>query len=115
MAIRILVTGGTFDKEYDEINGELYFKETHLPEIFRLGRCTLDINIRTLMMVDSLELTEDDRALIARHCEKNKEEQIVITHGTDTMVQTAKIIAKKKLPKTIVMTGAMIPYKFGSF
>ena len=114
MAIRILVTGGTFDKEYDEINGELYFKETHLPEIFKLGRCTLDLNIRTLMMVDSLDLTEDDRDLIALHCDRNKEKQIVITHGTDTMVQTATVIAQKKLDKTIVMTGAMIPYKFGS-
>ena len=114
MAIRILVTGGTFDKEYDEINGELFFNETHLPEIFKLGRCTLDLNIRTLMMVDSLELTEDDRDLIARHCVNNKEKRIVITHGTDTMVQTAAVIAKKKLDKTIVMTGAMIPYKFGS-
>ena len=114
MAIRIFVTGGTFDKEYDEIHGELYFKDTHLPEIFKLGRCDLELDIRTLMMVDSLEMTDLDRALIARHCKEAEEDKIIITHGTDTMVLTAAIIAKENIAKTIVLTGAMIPYKFGS-
>lgn len=114
MAIRIFVTGGTFDKEYDMREGKLYFKDTHLPEIFKLGRCDLELNIRTLMMVDSLEMTDDDRALIARQCSTCDENKIVITHGTDTMVETAKAIAVHQLNKTIVLTGAMIPYKFGS-
>jgi L-asparaginase len=112
--IRILVTGGTFDKEYDEINGRLYFKQTHLPELFNLGRCSLDISIRTLMMIDSLEMNEDDRDIIIRACKRCKEDKIVITHGTDTMVKTAQILEEQNIPKTIVLTGAMIPIKFGS-
>ncbi len=114
MAIRVFVTGGTFDKEYDMIKGQLYFKDTHLPEIFKLGRCKLDLNIRTLMMIDSLEMTEEDRTVICLNCQKCEEEQIVITHGTDTMVKTAETIAQAHIAKTIVITGAMIPYKFGS-
>jgi L-asparaginase len=112
--IRVLVTGGTFDKEYDEINGRLYFKDTHLPELFRLGRCSLDITIRTLMMIDSLDMTDEDREIIIRACKRCKEDKIVITHGTDTMVTTAKILEAQQIPKTIVLTGAMIPIKFGS-
>jgi L-asparaginase len=112
--IRVLVTGGTFDKEYDEINGRLYFKDTHLTELFKLGRCSLDITIRTLMMIDSLEMNDIDRDIIIRACKRCKEDKIVITHGTDTMVKTAKILEAKKIEKTIVLTGAMIPIKFGS-
>ncbi len=114
MTIRIFVTGGTFDKEYDEINGRLYFKDTHLPEILKLGRCNLDVQIRTLMMIDSLEMSEMDRNTIADNCEKCEVDRILITHGTDTMVETARVIAARKIPKTIILTGAMIPYKFGS-
>ncbi len=114
MAIRLFVTGGTFDKEYDLINGKLFFKDTHLPEMFRLGRSTLDINMRTLMMVDSLEMTDEDRAMIVHNCHACPEKNIVITHGTDTMVKTAKALANGIKNKTIVVTGAMIPYKFGS-
>lgn len=114
MAIKILVTGGTFDKEYDEINGRLYFKDTHLQEILKLGRCNLDIRVRTLMMVDSLEMTDSDRALILSHCEQCEEKRILITHGTDTMEITARLLGKAGLDRTIVLTGAMVPYKFGS-
>ena len=114
MAIMVFVTGGTFDKEYDEINGKLYFKDTHLPEMFKLGRCSVDLRIRTLMMIDSLEMTEDDREVIIRQCKRCEEERIIITHGTDTMTKTAKALEKEKISKTIVLTGAMIPYKFGS-
>lgn len=110
----LFVTGGTFDKEYDEINGKLYFKDTHLPEMFKLGRCSLDIRIRTLMMIDSLEMTDEDRDVIIRQCKRCEEERILITHGTDTMVKTAKALEKEKIAKTIVLSGAMIPYKFGS-
>ncbi len=112
--IRLFVTGGTFDKEYDMINGQLYFKDTHLPEIFALGRCTLPINIRTLMMIDSLDMTEEDRKIIVQNCRSCSEQNILITHGTDTMVETAGFLAQAELDKTIVLTGAMIPYKFGS-
>ena len=114
MNIRIFVTGGTFDKEYDEINGNLYFKKTHIREMLDLGRSKIDINISTLMMKDSLEMNNEDRVLILDNCLKAKEDKIIITHGTDTMVETAKSIAARKLNKTVVLTGAMTPYKFGS-
>ncbi len=112
--IRVFVTGGTFDKEYDEIQGRLYFRDTHLPEMLRLGRCRLDIRLRTLMMIDSLEMTDADRALIVDNCRKADEARIVITHGTDTMVETARALGTAGLDKTIVLTGAMVPYAFGS-
>ena len=114
MAVRILITGGTFDKEYDEIIGKLYFKDTHMREILDLGRSKLDVKIRTLMLLDSLDMTDDDRNVILDNCKRVSESQIVITHGTDTMTDTAKILAEASMEKTIVITGAMIPYKFGS-
>lgn len=114
MAIKILITGGTFDKEYDELNGKLFFKDTHLPEILKLGRSNLPVSVRTLMMIDSLEMTDADREIIISHCKQCDEERIVITHGTDTMDITARQLGKANLNKTIVLTGAMVPYKFGS-
>jgi L-asparaginase len=114
MAIRIFITGGTFDKEYNELNGQLYFKDTHLSDLLEMGRSKLDVEIRTLMMVDSLEMTAEDRTLIVHQCNNCEESQIVITHGTDTMAETASIIAQSVTNKTIVLTGAMIPIKFGS-
>ncbi|MEP6699889.1 MAG: asparaginase domain-containing protein [Bacteroidota bacterium] len=114
MAIRIFITGGTFDKEYNELNGELYFKDTHISDLLEMGRNKVSIEIRTLMMVDSLEMTDEDRQLIAYQCNQCDETQIVITHGTDTMSDTAKILSEKVKDKTIVLTGAMIPIKFGS-
>ena len=112
--IRIFVTGGTFDKTYDEIRGVLSFEDTHLSEMLRLGRSQVDVTVRTLMMVDSLEMTDADRQLIVRNCVQSSEERIVITHGTDTMVETARALAAGVQHKTIVITGAMIPYAFGS-
>jgi L-asparaginase len=114
MTIRVFVTGGTFDKEYDEIRGELFFKDTHLPEMMRLGRCVLDLEIRTLMMIDSLEMSVADRELIVANCLRCPENRIVITHGTDTMVETARVLAAVATDRTIVLTGAMIPFAFGS-
>jgi len=114
MSIRILITGGTFDKEYDMINGKLDFEETHVPEMLALGRCTVDTEVRTLMMIDSLEMTDTEREVIALNCQKAEEDRILITHGTDTMPETAAYLAARDLGKTIVLTGAMIPYKFGS-
>jgi L-asparaginase len=112
--IRILITGGTFDKDYNELSGQLYFQDSHLPEMLKLGRCNLDLEVRTLMMIDSLDMTDDDRLIILEHCRQSAEDRIVITHGTDTMVQTAVALAGKVPDKTIILTGAMIPYKFGS-
>ncbi len=114
MTIRILITGGTFDKEYNELDGTLFFKDTHLPEMLKLGRCKLDVEVRTLMMIDSLEMTDADRQLILEQCNKCNEDRIVITHGTDTMELTAEMLGEKLKGKTVVLTGAMIPYKFGS-
>jgi len=112
--IRIFVIGGTFDKTYDEIKGQLSFGETHLPEMLRLGRSHVEVGIRTLMMIDSLDMTDVDRALIVRNCQQCAESCIVITHGTDTMVDTAAALARGVAGKTVVLTGAMIPYAFGS-
>lgn len=114
MAIRIFITGGTFDKEYNELNGQLYFKDTHMQDLLEMGRCRLDTEIRTLMMIDSLEMTDEDRELIVHQCNQCEETQIVITHGTDTMSETAKVLAEHVKGKTIVLFGAMIPIKFGS-
>jgi L-asparaginase len=121
--IRIFVTGGTFDKEYNELTGALAFKDTHLPEMLRLGRCRVDVSIATLMMIDSLDMTDANRALIVERCRQAAEPRILITHGTDTMADTARALAAALGPstsprtgdeKTIVLTGAMIPYAFGS-
>ena len=114
MSLRIFVTGGTFDKEYDEITGNLFFKKTHLREMLDLGRAKIDINISTLMMKDSLEMDKNDRSIVVDNCSKSIESNVIITHGTDTMIDTATSVANAKLNKTIVLTGAMIPYKFGS-
>ncbi len=117
--IRILVTGGTFDKEYNEITGELFFQHTHTPDMLKLGRCELDAEIETLMMIDSLQMTTADRERILERCLAAPERRIVITHGTDTMQQTAAVLGQKRSQseiegKTIVLTGAMVPYAFGS-
>ncbi len=114
MAIRIFITGGTFDKEYNELNGELFFKDSHLSDLLEMGRNRVDVEIRTLMMVDSLQMTDEDRELILHQCINCDEEKIIITHGTDTMTDTAHLLAKQIKDKTIILTGAMIPIKFGS-
>jgi L-asparaginase len=114
MGIRIFITGGTFDKEYNELNGQLYFKDTHMSDLLEMGRNHVDVEIRTLMMIDSLEMTNEDRELIAHQCIQCEENQIIITHGTDTMSLTAQWLAEKVKNKTVVLTGAMIPIKFGS-
>jgi L-asparaginase len=114
MGIRIFVTGGTFDKEYNELTGELFFKDTHLHEMLRLGRSKLQLDISTLMMIDSLDMTDALRESVAQACIQASEERILITHGTDTMAETASLLELKVKNKTIVLTGAMVPYKFGS-
>ena len=112
--IRLLVTGGTFDKEYDEIGGTLFFKDTHVQEMLRLGRSRLEVAVETVMLIDSLQMTPADRVQVAERCRDCAESQIVVTHGTDTMVETAAVLAERVPAKTIVLTGAMIPYAFGS-
>ena len=114
MAIKIFATGGTFDKEYNELTGQLIFQQTHVPTMLELGRSRLDTDIETLMMVDSLEMTENQRDYICQRCVNAREDRILITHGTDTMPETAQRLAQQVTGKTIVLTGAMIPYKFGS-
>jgi L-asparaginase len=115
MQIRILVTGGTFDKEYDELSGKLFFKDTHVQEMLRLGRARLELAIETAMMIDSLDMDDAGRARIVARCLDASERAIVVTHGTDTMVETARALAAATLGhKTIVITGAMVPYAFGS-
>ncbi len=112
--IMIFVTGGTFDKEYDEINGQLIFKDTHINEMLALGRCRLDLEVRMLMMIDSLYMKDTDREIILQNCINTPYKHILITHGTDTMENTAKYLGKRIKNKTVVLTGAMIPYRFGS-
>jgi L-asparaginase len=114
VAIRIFITGGTFDKTYDEISGTLRFEDTHIHEMLRLGRCRLEVEVRTLMMVDSLEMTDAGRQLVLESCRSAAEERIVVTHGTDTMTDTARVLGEAGIPRTIVLTGAMVPYAFGS-
>ena len=115
MQIRILVTGGTFDKEYDELSGRLFFRETHLPEVLHRGRCMLDVRMETVMMIDSLDMDDSGRTQIVARARDCEEQAVVITHGTDTMVETAHALAAADIAgKTIVLTGAMVPYAFGS-
>jgi L-asparaginase len=114
--IRILATGGTFDKEYNELTGELFFKSTHLGDMLALGRCLLAVEVETLMMIDSLQMTDADRRAILERCRAAPESRIVVTHGTDTMAETAAVLGGglRGTDKTVVLTGAMVPYKFGS-
>ncbi|MFO7677349.1 MAG: asparaginase domain-containing protein [Thermoplasmatota archaeon] len=114
MSIKIIVTGGTFDKEYNELTGELYFNKTHVPEMLSLGRSRLPLEIKTLMMCDSLYMTDADIACILEECKTTPHDKILITHGTDKMVATAKVLGSEIKDKTVVLTGAIIPYAFGS-
>lgn len=114
MSIRIFITGGTFDKEYNELNGQLFFKDTHMAELLEMGRCRVGVHIKKLMLIDSLDMTEEQRQGLANECNLCEEQRIIITHGTDTMADTAKLLAAEVKNKTIVLTGAMIPIAFGS-
>lgn len=109
--IRVIVTGGTFDKAYDEIKGELTFKESNLPEILKLTRVTVPVEIELNQLIDSLQMQDANRRSVLTACELASEERIVITHGTDTMAETAKLLGPAHLSKTIVLTGAMVPYQ----
>lgn len=110
--IRIIITGGTFDKQYDELRGELTLRKTHLPEILKQVRCTIPITLEINQLKDSLEMVEEDRRKIIDACVSSEEDWIIITHGTDTMDVTARTLLStfRGKEKTIVLTGAMIPY-----
>ena len=114
MTIKILITGGTFDKEYSELTGELFFKNTHISDMLELGRANVNVKIRTLMLIDSLKMNDKHRKIIFEKCQGSKEDKIIITHGTDTMAETAKFLGQNIENKTIILTGAMVPYAFGS-
>jgi len=108
--IRVIITGGTFDKHYDELEGKLTFNDTHLPDILKDGRCKLPITLELNQLIDSLHMREADRKKILDACRRSVEEHIIITHGTDTMVETALVLGSANLAKTIILTGALIPY-----
>ena len=110
MTIRIIITGGTFDKHYDELNGELTFKDSHLPEILRYVRATVPIELEINQLIDSLDMRMSNRMRILESCKSASEEGIIIIHGTDTMTDTAKLLGEARLEKRIVLTGSMIPY-----
>ncbi len=113
--VQIFVTGGTFDKEYNYLTGQLFFKNTHISDLLTQGRNDVPVDIKTLMMIDSLDMSDEDRKIILHNCRKTKHKDIIITHGTDTMVETAKVIAEGNLKdKTIIITGALIPAAFGN-
>ena len=112
MKIRVIITGGTFDKHYDEIRGSLTFKDSHLPEILTFVRCTVPIEVELNQLIDSLDMHTSNRMKVLESCRRAPEGQIVITHGTDTMVETAAVLGEAGLAKTIVLTGAMVPYVF---
>lgn len=114
MTIKLFITGGTFDKEYNELDGKLFFRDTHVAEMLRMGRSRVPVKVKTLMMIDSLFMTAAHRRKILRECLAAKEKHIVITHGTDTMPETARLLGSRVSDKTVVLTGAMVPYKFGS-
>ena len=107
---RIIVTGGTFDKQYDAIKGELTFKDTHLPAILQQARVTIPVAIEINQLIDSLHMHDEHRAKVLDACRAAPEDSIVVVHGTDTMAQTAGVVGRAALDKTIVFTGAMIPY-----
>ena len=106
----IITTGGTFDKIYDEIRGELTFRRSHLPKILKSARCAIPISVQRLLAIDSLFMDDSHRKKIADACARRDEMRIIVTHGTDTMVETAQVIAQRSLPKVIVFTGAMVPF-----
>ena len=114
MTIEIIVTGGTFDKEYDELTGRLFFKTTHIREMLSLGRSRLKVRVKPLMMIDSLKMTGEHRRRVLKECLASRESHIVVTHGTDTMPETARTLGPRIKNKTVILTGAMVPYKFGS-
>ncbi|RJG02970.1 asparaginase domain-containing protein [Noviherbaspirillum sedimenti] len=111
MTLHILATGGTFDKHYDELTGRLTFAASHLPEVIRRARLTAAVELSVLPLLDSLDMQDGDRQRILDACRASAAKAIIIVHGTDTMRETAQVLGTAALDKTIVLTGAMIPYE----
>lgn len=114
MGLRIIATGGTFDKHYDEIAGKLGFSESHMPEVLKRARLTLPVHLEVRPLIDSLEMDDQDRQEILESCQNSPEKAIVIIHGTDTMRETAEVLGAANLQKTVIFTGAMIPYEIAN-
>jgi L-asparaginase len=114
MTLRLIATGGTFDKHYDELNGTLGFAESHLPQVIARTRMTIPVELETLPLLDSLDMQDEDRQRVLASCQAAPEKAIVIIHGTDTMRETAGVLGAASLDKTIVLTGAMIPYEIAN-
>ena len=112
--IRILITGGTIDKEYDPLAGELTFPKSHLSNMLNQVRCKVRFVLEEMMLKDSLEMRNKDREEILKKCTDCSQNRVVITHGTDTMVETARFLGKNAKGKTVILVGAMIPYAFGA-
>ncbi len=111
MKLRILATGGTFDKHYDHLTGKLDFADSHLPAALARARITVGVELEQLPLLDSLDMVDADRARVLASCRAAPEKAIVIIHGTDTMRETAAVLGEAELDKAIVFTGAMIPYE----
>lgn len=114
MSLRIIATGGTFDKHYNELNGTLGFADSHLPAVIARTRMTIPVELEVLPLLDSLDMQDVDRERVLTSCQKAAEKAIVIVHGTDTMKETAHVLGAAPLGKTIVLTGAMIPYSIAN-
>ncbi|HEU4851806.1 MAG TPA: asparaginase domain-containing protein [Telluria sp.] len=114
MTLRIVATGGTFDKHYNELTGVLGFSESHLPAVIARTRMTVPVELDVLPLLDSLDMQDEDRARVLATCQRAQEKSIVIIHGTDTMRETAAVLGAANLGKTIVLTGAMIPYEIAN-
>ncbi len=112
--IRILITGGTIDKEYDPLTGELTFSKSHLSKMLNQVRCRVRVILEEVMLKDSLQMMREDREEILKKCVHSLENKIIVTHGTDTMVETARFLGDNVKGKTVVLVGAMIPYAFGA-
>ena len=112
--VRILITGGTIDKEYDPITGELTFAKSHLPNMLNQVRCKVRFVLEEIMLKDSLEMRVEDREEILKRCIPCSENRVIVTHGTDTMVETARVLGRNVEGKTVVLVGAIIPYAFGA-
>ncbi|QNA87427.1 asparaginase [Massilia sp. Dwa41.01b] len=114
MTLRLIATGGTFDKHYNELNGVLGFADSHMPAVLQRARMTIPVALEVLPLLDSLDMQDADRERVLAACQAATEKAIVIVHGTDTMPQTAAVLGAASLGKTIVLTGAMIPYEIAN-
>jgi len=110
MSVRVIVTGGTFEKQYDALKGELTFKDSHLPRILELVRCTAPVVLEVNQLIDSLHMQAADRERVLAACAQAPESRLLVIHGTDTLVETAHTLGEAGLGKTVVLTGAMVPY-----